>query len=86
MRCPHCHRDFISPVSLWALNYMVGKGWLFKGTLDQNKWKSDAELVDWLHKGWIEMHPKHGFRITPTGEEVVTASLIEQPHARHLQR
>lgn len=70
MKCPHCHKDFTPPAppeDLFALKYMVTKGWLFAGTLADEKWKTDRELVSWLERRWIEMHPQLGFRITPAG-------------------
>lgn len=72
MKCPHCHKDFTPRVphtSLWELKYMIGKGWLFRGTLERDAWRTDKDLVQWLERGWIEMHPELGFRITKEGAD-----------------
>lgn len=50
------------------LRYMIGKGWLFSGTLVDEKWKTDPDLTDWLRRGWVEIDHDQGFRITPLGE------------------
>lgn len=76
MKCPRCHRDISEPVisrEMAALRYMIGMGWLFGGLMQDERWKTDPELVQWLQNGWIEMHPKLGFRITPLGHSVCNA-------------
>ncbi len=52
---------------LWALRYMIGHQWLWVGTLRDDLWKKDPELVRWLEKGWVEMDSQLGFRITKEG-------------------
>lgn len=69
MKCPHCRREFAvtRAEEISALRYMVDKGWLFAGTLENESWKKDPELVLWLKRGWIEKDSVKGFRITTAG-------------------
>ncbi len=46
---------------------MTGKGWLWGGLLPGDRWKTDAEVVEWLNMGWIRMDPDKGFEITKKG-------------------
>ncbi len=87
-QCPHCGGHVkltaITPRPVYVpkpdphrwkreLLYMVGKGWLFSGTLVDEKWKADPDLSDWLHRGWVEHDHDRGFRITPLGEQAANS-------------
>lgn len=58
-----------TPAWVRELRYMVGRGWIFKGSLPEDKWKADADLVRWVEMQWVEMDHERGFRITEKGIE-----------------
>ncbi len=44
--------------------------WLFSGTLVDDKWKNDSDMVMFVKRGWVEMDPHKGFRITTEGKKI----------------
>lgn len=78
MKCPHCGHIISSPKLSspgWVLylRYMIDKGWLFQGTLADDKWKTDPGFVTFVERGWVEMDRAKGFRITSKGIDACAA-------------
>lgn len=53
---------------------------IFDGLLANDVWKTseqDADLRDWLEKGYVELIPGQGFLITEKGKEILRQNKLE---------
>jgi len=84
-QCPYCGgllvlkrkapTPDIKAKPMWKreLQWMVGKGWLFKGTLKDDSWKC-GNLKWFVEDGLVECHPKNGFRATSKASDYLGSS------------